>query len=100
MQHLKISIDVTKIDKTALYEGKHGAKYLSLCVFANRAGEDQYGNTHSVKQDLGKDRRDEQAPFIGRGKPLGGGGQNAHNQAKSNGYQPQPQDDPNDDIPF
>ena len=105
MQHLKIKIDVTKLDKTAFHDGKHGAKYCSLLIFANKNGEDQYGNTHSVKQDLGMERRGEVTNFIGRGKPLGAKSppqQNAHNQSKANAYQPEPKFDADeaDDIPF
>jgi hypothetical protein len=67
MEPLSIKIDVTKIDKEALYKGAKGT-YLTLTVWPNKDGEDQYGNHASVKQDLGKDRRDEKAPFIGNAK--------------------------------
>jgi hypothetical protein len=67
MDPLSIKIDVTKIDKEALYKGAKGT-YLTLTVWPNKDGEDQYGNHASVKQDLGKDRRDEQAPFIGNAR--------------------------------
>jgi len=65
----KINIDVTKLDKTAFFKGKNGT-YCSLLIWPNRDGEDQYGNTSTVKQDLGKDRRDEKTQIIGNGKPL------------------------------
>jgi hypothetical protein len=67
MEPLSIKIDVTKIDKEALFKGAKGT-YLTLTVWPNKDGEDQYGNHASVKQDLGKDRRDEQAPFIGNAR--------------------------------
>jgi hypothetical protein len=67
MEPLSIKIDVTKIDKEALYKGAKGT-YLTLTVWPNKDGEDQYGNHASVKQDLGKDRRDEKAPFIGNAR--------------------------------
>ena len=66
---IKINIDVTKLDKTAFFKGKNGT-YCSLLIWPNRDGEDQYGNTSTVKQDLGKDRRDEKTQIIGNGKPL------------------------------
>lgn len=66
---IKISIDVTKIDKSAIYEGKKG-KYLSLVVWPNRDGEDQFGNIATIKQDLGAERKGEQTPIIGNAKPL------------------------------
>jgi hypothetical protein len=67
MEAFSIKIDVTKIDKEALYRGAKGT-YLTLTVWPNKDGEDQYGNHASVKQDLGKDRRDEKAPFIGNAR--------------------------------
>jgi len=50
------SINVTKIDKTAIIDGKNG-KYLALCFFENKNGPDQYGNDGFITQDLGKERR-------------------------------------------
>jgi hypothetical protein len=67
MEAISIKIDVTKIDKAALYKGEKGT-YLTLVVWPNRDGDDDYGNYASVKQDLGKDRRDEKAPYIGNAK--------------------------------
>ena len=66
---IKISIDVTKIDKSAIYEGKKG-KYLNLVIWPNRDGEDQFGNIATVKQDMGAERKGEQTPIIGNAKPL------------------------------
>ena len=107
---ITININVTKIDKTALYENKNG-KHLSLVLFENKKGKDDYGNDGFVAQDLGKERRlaGEKGPILGNFKHVGGfigGQQDAHNAAKSNGYQPQSgmdkfQDaDEGDDIPF
>jgi hypothetical protein len=68
MEPISIKIDVTKIDKDALYKGEKGT-YLTLTVWPTKDGmPDQYGNDASVKQDLGKDRRDEKAPYIGNAK--------------------------------
>ena len=67
---LKITIDVTKIDKSAIYEGKKG-KYLSLVVWPNRNGEpDEYGNIAIVRQDMGAERKGEPSPILGNVKPL------------------------------
>ena len=68
MEPISIKIDVTKINKDALYKGEKGT-YLTLTVWPTKDGmPDQYGNDASVKQDLGKDRRDEKAPYIGNAK--------------------------------
>ena len=67
MEPISIKIDVTKIDKAALYKGEKGT-YLTLVVWPNRDGDDDYGNYAGVKQDLGKDRRDEPSVFVGNAK--------------------------------
>jgi hypothetical protein len=71
MQSLKI--DVTKIDKPALYHGTKGI-YLSLTLFENKSRTtDEYGNDGFIVQDLGKERRlaGEKSPIIGNWKHLG-----------------------------
>jgi len=67
-----VKINVSKIDKTALFEGKNG-KYLDLVLWENRDGADQYGNDGFVTQDIGKARREagEKGPIIGNWKELG-----------------------------
>jgi len=52
---IRINIDVTKIDKSALYEGKKG-KYLELTTFVDLDEKDQYDNNGFVSQGLGKER--------------------------------------------
>lgn len=69
--HLKVKIDVTKIDKSALYVGAKGT-YLNLVLLEKRE-VDKYGNTHGVKQDLGVARKGEQAVFLGDAGPIGKG---------------------------
>ena len=73
-----IKINVSKIDKDALYTGKNG-KYLDLVLFENKDGEDQYGNHGFVTQDLPKSRRDagEKGPILGNWKHLQKKGQSA-----------------------
>jgi hypothetical protein len=90
-----IRINVSKIDKTALYDGKNG-KYLDLVMFENKNGEDQYGNLGFVTQDIGKDRRlaGEKGPIIGNFKEI----QSRASNAELNNSAPINQD--GDDIPF
>lgn len=66
---MNISIDVTKIDKVHLIEGKKG-KYLNLTAFINLDEEDQYGNNGMVTQGLTKEARDagEKGAILGNGK--------------------------------
>ena len=86
-----ISIDVTKLDKSAFYVGKKGT-YLNLTLFDNRDGVDAYGHSGFVVQDLGKERRmkGEKGEILGNWKELNSGG----------GGQASAKEDPSDDIPF
>jgi hypothetical protein len=63
---IKLKINVTRILKEHLYEGKNG-KYLDLVVWPNKNGPDQYGNTHFVCQEVSREARDkgEKGPIIG-----------------------------------
>jgi hypothetical protein len=62
-------INVTRIDKSALFEGKNG-KYLDIVLWENRDGLDQYGNNGFITQYIGKERREagEKGPIIGNWK--------------------------------
>lgn len=63
---IKIKINVTRILKEYLFEGKNG-KYLDLVAWPNKNGAGQYGDTHFVVQDLPRDAREkgEQGPILG-----------------------------------
>lgn len=63
---IKIKINVTRILKEYIFEGKNG-KYLNLVAWPNKNGTGQYGDTHFVSQDIPKEARDEgvQAPILG-----------------------------------
>lgn len=91
---IKISIDVTKLDRSAIIEGKNGGKWLNLVAFSSK--ESKYGETHYVKQDFGKDRKEDgkAAPIIGNVKPIGGAKPQAP-KAKADNYEA-----PSDDVPF
>lgn len=60
---ITLNINVTRIDKSALYEGKSG-KYLDLACFLK---PDQFGNSGFVVQNIPKERRDagEKGPIVG-----------------------------------
>ena len=65
---IKLKIDVTKIDKAALYKGAKGT-YLDATFFLNDEA-DQYGNHGAIYQDISKERRDagEKGAILGNGK--------------------------------
>jgi hypothetical protein len=99
-QSISISIDVSKIDKTALYiSPKNGKKYLSL-MLKIREEKDQYGYDGFIAQEISKERKaaGEKGPILGNAKIMD------WDYPKP---QPTPQapvtnsfDDENDDIPF
>lgn len=103
---IALKVDVTKLDKTAFFKGQKGT-YADLTIFINDE-PDQYGNDCSVKQDLGKERREEKL-YVGNGKIVSGGKQSAppprqapvNRNIPSNRQQAAQVDDDDDlDIPF
>ena len=63
---VEVSIDVTKIEKARLYQGKKG-KYLTMTTFIDVEQTDQYGNNGFIAH---KKEQDEQnnAPILGNVK--------------------------------
>jgi hypothetical protein len=106
-QTIDISIDVSKIDKTALYESpKTGKKYLSMSLLI-REEKDKYGNDGFIVQKISQARKaaGERGVILGNGKIMDWDApkQSSHGEAKSNGYAPQANaqdDDDSDCIPF
>ena len=105
-QTIDISIDVSKIDKTALYESpKTGKKYLSMSVLI-REDKDKYGNDGFIVQKISQARKaaGERGPILGNCKIMDWDFPNPkmHGGEKSNGYSPQivGNDDDSDTIPF
>ncbi len=70
---IRIKINCSKIDKTALFDGKNGAKYLDLTLMENKGGQDKYGNDFMCVQDLGAERRKkgERGAILGNAKFVG-----------------------------
>ena len=98
---MRIKIDVTKIDKARLFEGKNGAKYLDATVFADIDNPGQYGDNGMVTQDVSKEESDAgtKGAILGNVKVFWKG----ESQAKPQG-KPQPKandfDDDLNDLPF
>ena len=63
------TIDVKKIDKTALVRGEKGT-YLDLVFFENKNGQGRYGDDGFIVQSIPKERREagEKGPIIGNWK--------------------------------
>lgn len=71
MAIIKVKIDVTKIEKARLFEGKNGAKYLDMTLLG-KDEPDQYGNDFMVIQDVTKEERlaGVKGPILGNGKKM------------------------------
>lgn len=63
---LSVKIDVTKIDKARLFEGKKGV-YLDLTTFIDVDEKDQYGNNGFITQSTSKEEREQgiKTPILG-----------------------------------
>lgn len=99
---IKASIDLTKIPKEKIVDGKKG-KYINIVVNVNN-DPDQFGNQASVVVDQTKEERDAKTAktYLGNGKVVWSDGQFPDPmpyEGKSNGA-PKPQAQPADDLPF
>jgi hypothetical protein len=54
----KGNINLANIDKEEFYVSKAGKKSLNFVIWENRDGPDQFGNTHTMQQDISKESRD------------------------------------------
>ena len=68
---ISASIDVSKIDKSKLIEGKNGAKYYNFDIVVNDEFN-QYGKDVSLSQSQSKEEREAKSKkvFIGSGKTV------------------------------
>lgn len=99
---IKASIDLTKIPKEKIVDGKKG-KYINIVVNVNN-DTDQFGNQASVVVDQTKEERDAKTAktYLGNGKVVWSDGQfpdPTPYEGRSNGA-PKPQAQPADDLPF
>ena len=99
---VNISIDVTKIDKSHLVQGKKGT-YLNLTAFIDPNEADQYGNNGMVTQGLNKEARDagQKGAILGNSKVFWKEeGQAPVQQAPQQAFPNAGGDDLNEDCPF
>lgn len=90
-------IDCAKIDKSALFEGKNGAKYLDIIL--KETPDSKFGNDYMVVQSISKERRDagERGPILGNAKIWG---DKPAGVGKTATKKPAPKDDDSDSVPF
>lgn len=103
---LSVKIDVTKIDKSRIFEGQKG-KYLDLTTFIDLDNKDQYDNNGFISQSVTKEERaaNVQTPILGNVKVFyREDNKNIPNARPNPEAAPQtagaPHIDLNDDIPF
>lgn len=98
---LTVSVDVTKILKERLFQGKKGV-YLDLTTFIDLENVDQYGNNGFISQSQTKEERDSGAthtPILGNCKLFYTGESDTPKPAAASAP-PVPLGDFIDDIPF
>jgi len=96
------SIDVKKIDKSRLYQGKKGT-YLSVSIVLDPDQLDQYENNGFIAESVSKDEREAgtKGTILGNVKVAWKEQQNSgSNQQRDPAPQPLVDDDLGQDIPF
>ena len=99
---ITLSIEVMKITKTRLYEGKKGAKYLGAVLVENRNGLDQFGWDGFVAEEVSKEERQAnvKGTIIGNWKHIGGKPAPVPGRGLPLEKRGDPVDDDPDSIPF
>ena len=84
------SIDLSKIDKSKIVEGKNGAKYYNITILVNDT-KDKFGNDASIITQQSKEERESKAAktYLGNGKTI-------YTSTKA----PVQQTNTNNDLPF
>lgn len=90
---IKLKIDVSKISKADLYQGKKGI-YLDAVLYENRDGQSQFGDDGYIVQGISKEKREagERGPIIGNWRHM----ENAKPASKA----PPVEENADQDIPF
>lgn len=71
MEIISASIDLTKIDKSKIVEGKKGQKYYNIGIIVNDE-KNQFGQNVSLFDDQSKEEREARKPknYLGNGKSV------------------------------
>lgn len=85
------NIDLTKIDKSKIYEGKKGKYYPITIVLNDEPG--QYGDSGYIQTEQTKEERDAKAQksYLGNVKVVWTNGQNVNTAERDGGGAPQQQ---------
>ena len=94
-------INVVKIDKSKLFEGKDGAKYLDIVLI--ETPNDKFGNSHMICQSVSKEERQAgvRGAILGNAKTIGQSyAPTAKQQVSAKREANQDGQENTDDIPF
>lgn len=97
---IALKIDVTKIEKARLFEGKKGT-YLDA-VFLYDSESDEYGNNGVIIQSVSKEEREQgvKGAILGNAKVLFSEENKPAKEPAKSADIPSDFDDVNDDLPF
>lgn len=102
---ISANIDLTKIEKQKIYEGKKGKYYPITIVLNDELG--QFGDSGYIQTEQTKEERDSKAQksYLGNVKVVWTNGQNVNTAERDGGGSPQQQNfsqppQPQDDLPF
>ena len=100
---ISANIDLTKVDKSKIYEGKKGKYYPITIVLNDELG--QFGDSGYIQTEQTKEERDAKAPksFLGNVKVVWSNGSNVASAPRDGEPQQQqsaPQSAPEPDLPF
>lgn len=97
---IRAKINVTRIDKAHLYQGQAG-KYLNIRLIENKDGEDRFGNTHFIVQEVSKEayEKGQKGPIIG-GAVVDDEAPIQRQTSRPNGSTAHQNPDEDDDVPF
>ena len=97
---ISANIDLTKIDKSKIYEGKKGKYYPITIVVNDELG--QFGDSGYIQTEQTKEERDAKAPktYLGNVKVVWSNGQNVEPAPRTDMPAPAPAAAPADDLPF
>jgi hypothetical protein len=101
---IKVSIDVTKLDKAFFFTGKNGGKYVDLILWEST--NDKFGNDFSVKQGFPKEVTEKhkaagvKIPFVGNAKWMGQKPNAPKYDDNKPYHSPDSPSTPDEDVPF
>ena len=96
---ISASIDLTKIDKSKIIEGKNGGKFYNIQIFCNDE-KDKYGNDVGLTDSQTKEERESKAKkkYLGNGRTVWSSEKTSKNMPNETVTENNPQE--NDNLPF